>query len=65
MAVMPVPGSERFEVADKRADELDISPRLALYEAGPTEVDPVTYEVVFHKLIQINDDTGMSIRKGA
>jgi N-methylhydantoinase B len=64
MAVLPVAGSERFESIDKRPDELVISPKLPLYAAAPdTEVDPVTYEVISHKLTQLNDELSATIKK--
>ena len=64
MAVIPVPGSERFEVIDKRPDELSVSPCLQLFEArGDTELDPITYEVISHKLVQVNAEIGATIRK--
>lgn len=64
MAVLPVAGSERFETVDKQPSELVISPRLALFEAAPdTELDPITHEVVSHKLVQVNDELAATIKK--
>jgi N-methylhydantoinase B len=43
--------------------ELRIDPRLKLHETGAEEIDPVTYEVVRHSLLNINLEHNAMIEK--
>lgn len=61
---LPVPGSERFETVDKAPSELEISAKLPLFEASQeVDLDPISYEVISHKLIQVNDELAATIKK--
>lgn len=42
-------------------EELDIHPSLSLHERAETDIDPVTYEVLRHRLWTINQDHGQTI----
>jgi N-methylhydantoinase B len=62
--ILRIPGSERFHSSGERPDESQISPKLKLFKpAGEVEVDPITLEVVAHKLWQINDEQGQALKK--
>lgn len=62
--ILQIPGSERFHSSGARPDESSISPKLKLFPYDPErEVDPVTLEVVAHKLWQINDEQGQALKK--
>jgi N-methylhydantoinase B len=62
--ILKIPGSERFHSSGARPERDRISPKLHLFEHDPTvEVDPITLEVVAHKLWQINDEQGQALKK--
>lgn len=63
-AILKIPGSERFYSEGRRPELSVISPKLKLfpYDQGH-EVDPITLEVVAHKLWQINDEQGQALKK--
>jgi N-methylhydantoinase B len=62
--ILKIPGSERFHSSGARPDERSISPKLRLFPYDPEhEVDPITLEVVAHKLWQINDEQGQALQK--
>ncbi len=56
-------GSARFNAVDKKNSELVISPKLKLFKGKDVEVDVVTYEVIRHRLWQINMEQGSTIRR--
>lgn len=62
--ILKIPGSERFHSSGARPDPKRISPKLKLfpYDSGH-EVDPITLEVVAHKLWQVNDEQGQALKK--
>lgn len=39
-------------------EELDVHPGLELHAAAETDLDPITYEVIRHRLFTINDEHG-------
>ena len=66
--VMPVPGSELFNSRPLPMDELRsrISPALKLHDIpnGATEdIDPLTYEVIRHRIWSITDEMGETLKK--
>lgn len=62
--ILQIPGSERFISSGRRPNRDQISPRLQLFEPGPGwDTDPVTFEVVSHKIWQINDEQGQVLKK--
>jgi N-methylhydantoinase B len=62
--ILRVAGSERFHSQGKRPDLAAISPKLRLFPTRTDlEVDPITLEVVAHKLWQINDEQGQALKK--
>lgn len=55
---------DRFVAEDKAGPELRIAPSLGLHHADPGyELDPVTYEVLRHRLWQINDEQRLAISR--
>lgn len=66
--LMPVPGSERFASRPLPMDELraKIDPSLRLHEvpadAGDA-VDPLTYEVIRHRIWSITDEMGETLKR--
>lgn len=61
---MSTVGVERFVAEDKSGAELSISPKLRLHRGDPDyELDPVTYEVLRHRLWQINDEQRLAISR--
>lgn len=59
---MQISGTERYE-ARGGCDELKISPKLAMWSVeGGTPLDPVTFEIVMHKLERVQDEFSDSIR---
>ena len=65
--LMPVPGSERFAsrpltLSDLRAR---IDPSLPLHSPDPdaASVDPLTYEVIRHRIWSITDEMGETLKK--
>ena len=64
MAILQIPGSERFCADGKRPDKESISPKLKIFPYDEAhEIDPITLEVVAHKLWQINDEQGQALKK--
>jgi N-methylhydantoinase B len=62
--ILKIPGSERFHSNGVRPEPERISPKLKLFPYDPDhEVDPITLEVVSHKLWQINDEQGQALKK--
>jgi N-methylhydantoinase B len=62
--ILKIPGSERFHSSGARPSLDKISPKLKLFTYDPDhEVDPITLEVVAHKLWQINDEQGEALKK--
>ena len=62
--ILKIPGSEHFYSEGRRPEASRISPKLKLFPHEPThEVDPITLEVVAHKLWQINDEQGQALKK--
>jgi N-methylhydantoinase B len=62
--VMKILGSEHFYSEGKRPELGAISPKLRLFPYEERhEVDPITLEVVAHKLWQINDEQGQTLKK--
>jgi len=60
----PAVGPERFVAADKTGAELAIAPSLRLHHGQPGyELDPITYEVLRHRLWQINDEQRLAISR--
>lgn len=63
-SVLKIPGSERFAAQGKRPELSAISSKLEIFPFDPEhEVDPITLEVVGHKLWQINDEQGQALKK--
>lgn len=58
-----VPGAERFEARDKPREELRISPKLQLHEEVADDLDPITAEVLRHRIWQINDEQFVTISR--
>ncbi|HET6733388.1 hydantoinase B/oxoprolinase family protein [Mycobacterium sp.] len=66
--VMPVPGSEVFSSRLIPFDELkaNISPTLKLHEVTDADIDsidPLTYEVVRHRIWSITDEMGETLKR--
>jgi N-methylhydantoinase B len=62
--ILQIPGSERFFSDGSRPDLSAISPKLKLFQSDASlEIDPITLEVVAHKLWQINDEQGQALQK--
>lgn len=54
----------KFTINLKQTSELKISPKTLIYNNPENqEVDPITYQVVFHKLWQIADEQEKTIQK--
>ncbi len=59
-----IAGSDRYVTLQKRAEDLVISPKLDLYECDDlTPVDPITYEVIAHKLTQLTGELGATLQR--
>lgn len=68
MPVTPVPGSEKFSYRPKPAAEIRriASPHVRMHDITDAEiaaVDPLTYEVVRHRLESITDEMGEAIKR--
>jgi N-methylhydantoinase B len=64
MEVLKIPGSDRFCAEGKRPELDAISPKLKIFPYDEShEIDPITMEVVAHKLWQINDEQGQALKK--
>ncbi|MTD53745.1 hydantoinase B/oxoprolinase family protein [Amycolatopsis pithecellobii] len=66
-AIIPVPGSERYASRPIEPSELRkrISPTLPLHEVDETaaSVDPLTYEVIRHRIYSITDEVGDTLKR--
>ncbi|TCK22014.1 hydantoinase B/oxoprolinase family protein [Pseudonocardia endophytica] len=65
---MPVPGSERFNGRPVPPDQLRerIAPTLELHDVpaeAVTDIDPLTYEVIRHRIWSITDEMGETLKK--
>lgn len=58
-----VHGAERFDARDKPREELRIASALELHEDVERELDPITYEVLRHRIWQINDEQFVTISR--
>src|SRR5215217_5584281 len=56
-------GADRFDAHDKPREELQIAPTLELHEEVEPELDPITYEVLRHRIWQINDEQFVTISR--
>jgi N-methylhydantoinase B len=56
-------GADRFEAHDKPREELKIDLGLKLHTDVDSGLDPVTYEVLRHRIWQINDEQFMTISR--
>lgn len=66
MAVIPIAGSERFVQSGQPLDASRTFGDLNLHRVGDdavSSVDPLTYEVVRHRLVAITDDMGDAIKR--
>jgi N-methylhydantoinase B len=62
--ILKIPGSDHFFSDGKRPDLSSISPKLKVFSYDDKhKVDPITFEVVAHKLWQINDEQGQTLKK--
>ncbi|MCL5957874.1 MAG: hydantoinase B/oxoprolinase family protein [Chloroflexi bacterium] len=62
--VQRVVGSDYFIGMDKDPRDLHISPKLKLHTVpGYSDLDPTTFEVLRHRLWQINDEQAATIKK--
>ena len=56
-------GADRFDARDKPREELRVSPKLKLHEDVAADLDPITYEVLRHRIWQINDEQFVTISR--
>lgn len=66
MSVFPVQGSEKFANVSVRGEQLAIDPGLRLHTVpadDPTTVEPLTYEIVRHRLAAITEEMGEAIKR--
>ena len=67
MSLMPVPGSEVFSSRPLPMDQLrrSVDSRLSLHEvaADTPAVDPLTYEVIRHRIWSITDEMGETLKR--
>ena len=68
MSIIPVPGSERFASRRRSREEVarEIDPALAIFDIhglAPAELDPLSYEVIRHRLWSITDMMGESLKR--
>ncbi|MDT7589945.1 MAG: N-methylhydantoinase [Pseudonocardiales bacterium] len=66
MPAIPIAGSERFAQSAAPLDENSEFGDLRLHRVGPEAVaglDPLTYEVIRHRLVAITDDMGDAIKR--
>lgn len=56
-------GADRFDAHDKPREELAIAPDLQLHEEVAPDLDPITYEVLRHRIWQINDEQFTTISR--
>ncbi|WHU46516.1 hydantoinase B/oxoprolinase family protein [Gordonia sp. L191] len=65
--LMPVPGSERYNSRPPEMDELaqSVAPSLKLHhlQQDQESVDPLTYEVVRHRIWSITDEMGQTLKR--
>jgi N-methylhydantoinase B len=59
-----MPSDEYFEGKNKPVHELSISQELKLHKANSEVIiDPITFEVIRHRLVQINDEQRIAINR--
>lgn len=66
MPVIPVAGSERFAQSGRPLDDTETFGDLTLHRVpgGATaDVDPLTYEVIRHRVVAITDDMGDAVKR--
>jgi N-methylhydantoinase B len=56
-------GADRFDAQDKPRDQLVIAPELELHEEVDPGLDAITYEVLRHRIWQINDEQFTTISR--
>jgi N-methylhydantoinase B len=56
-------GAERFEARDKPREDLRLDPQLKLHEDVAPDLDPITYEVLRHRIWQVNDEQFLTISR--
>lgn len=56
-------GADKFDAHDKPRSELKIAPDLKLHEDAAADLDPITYEVLRHRIWQINDEQFTTISR--
>src|SRR5437763_9438540 len=56
-------GADRFDAIDKAREELSIAPGLRLHTEITPDLDAITYEVLRHRLWQINDEQFQTISR--
>ena len=56
-------GADRFDAQDKPRDQLVIAPELELHEEFDPDLDAITYEVLRHRIWQINDEQFTTISR--
>jgi N-methylhydantoinase B len=62
--ILKIPGSDHFFSDGKRPELSSVSPKLKLFVYDKQyDVDAITFEVVAHKLWQINDEQGQALQK--
>jgi N-methylhydantoinase B len=56
-------GADRFDAENKPRDQLVIDPGLELHDEAASDLDPITYEVLRHRIWQINDEQFTTISR--
>jgi N-methylhydantoinase B len=56
-------GADRFDATEKAREELSIAPGLRLHTEITPDLDAITYEVLRHRLWQINDEQFQTISR--
>jgi N-methylhydantoinase B len=56
-------GADKFDALDKRREDLRIAPGLKLHEETDPDLDPITFEVLRHRIWQINDEQFTTISR--
>jgi len=56
-------GADRFNARDKPREELQIAPELQLHDEVEADLDPITYEVLRHRIWQVNDEQFTTISR--
>lgn len=66
MPVIPVAGSERFAQSGQPLDNTDTMGDVALHRVpddATASIDPLTYEVIRHRLVAITEDMGDAVKR--